>query len=532
MKVSIVIPVYNGAAYLRSAIESALAQTYKNIEVIVVNDGSNDGGQTRNIAADYLDHIKYLEQENVGVSGALNSAIAQMTGEAMTWLSHDDIFLPTKIERNVDYYKRLGRQGAIVFSDYYLIDGAGYRTEEVRLDHREFLRKPLSPLLNASINGCTVLLPRVVLDRCGPFDVTLRYTQDYAYWNSALRYFEFFHQPEALVEYRIHDDQASQAKKHLLIRENIKLWQQIVDARSSAERVLLYGSSRRFFEEMTSFLEATPWPDAAIHARAQRHRHEAPLVSVIITATEKLKLSRALHSVLVQTYVNIEVILVICSVDGLLELRDLEEQGKLKQDITVVRQVGDDRLAAMNAGLKFARGEYLAFLEADGTYVPDKLEKQIGAMQDIGALMSHTSYILHRTGRSRSAVVVASGRFTGAVYPEIIADCPIVLSTVVLHRVLISQGHTFPEGDGADEGALWIELALRHSWLGLCEILTGIHLDTHPTQWDVEAAKAKLRARYRGILQHPAHVRHEVQYQSLARTARKLRRSSLQRRFY
>ena len=71
-KVSIVIPVYNGANYMREAIDSALNQTYKNIEVIVINDGSIDNGETDRIARSYGDRIVYVKKENGGVSSALN----------------------------------------------------------------------------------------------------------------------------------------------------------------------------------------------------------------------------------------------------------------------------------------------------------------------------------------------------------------------------------------------------------------------------------------------------------------------------
>ena len=74
-KVSIVIPVYNGANYLGEAIDSALEQTYENIEIIVVNDGSTDDGATREIALSYGDRIRYFEKENGGVSSALNLGI-------------------------------------------------------------------------------------------------------------------------------------------------------------------------------------------------------------------------------------------------------------------------------------------------------------------------------------------------------------------------------------------------------------------------------------------------------------------------
>ena len=72
-KVSIIIPVYNGENYLREAIDSALAQTYKNFEVIVVNDGSSD--KTDEICKSYGSRIRYFKKENGGVSTALNLGI-------------------------------------------------------------------------------------------------------------------------------------------------------------------------------------------------------------------------------------------------------------------------------------------------------------------------------------------------------------------------------------------------------------------------------------------------------------------------
>ena len=76
--VSIVIPAYNASNYLSNAIDSALAQTYKNIEIIVVNDGSKDDGATRKIAESYGDKILYFEKSNGGSSSALNYGINQI----------------------------------------------------------------------------------------------------------------------------------------------------------------------------------------------------------------------------------------------------------------------------------------------------------------------------------------------------------------------------------------------------------------------------------------------------------------------
>ena len=94
-KVSIIIPVYNGEDYLEEAIKSALNQTYKNLEIIVVDDGSKD--KTGKICEKYINKIKYLKKENGGVATALNLAIENMTGEYFSWLSHDNLYYKNKI---------------------------------------------------------------------------------------------------------------------------------------------------------------------------------------------------------------------------------------------------------------------------------------------------------------------------------------------------------------------------------------------------------------------------------------------------
>ena len=106
-KVSIIIPVFNGSNYLQEAIDSALAQTYKNIEVIVVNDGSDDHGATENVAQKYEDRIRYFSKENGGVASALNWGIKNMTGEYFSWLSHDDIYFLKRFKLRLGFCKKI-----------------------------------------------------------------------------------------------------------------------------------------------------------------------------------------------------------------------------------------------------------------------------------------------------------------------------------------------------------------------------------------------------------------------------------------
>src|SRR5258705_2440500 len=97
--VSVVIPTFNQAAYLREAIDSVLAQTWGNRECIVVDDGSTDG--TQGIIASYGDRIVALRQDNRGAANALNAGIRAARGELICWLSSDDAYLPTKLEVQV-----------------------------------------------------------------------------------------------------------------------------------------------------------------------------------------------------------------------------------------------------------------------------------------------------------------------------------------------------------------------------------------------------------------------------------------------
>ena len=204
-RVSIVIPVYNGANFLREAIDSALAQTYGDLEVLVVNDGSTDGGATDAIAQSYGTRVRYLVQANGGVAAALNAGIRAMTGEYFSWLSHDDLYFPGKVAEQV---ARLGRapESAVLFSDYQFIDETGKPLGVKRFRGRASAMR-VELLTGDPINGCTVLAPRRCLEAIGLFDVALRTIQDYDMWFRMAARFPFVHVPEVLVLSRLHSEQ-------------------------------------------------------------------------------------------------------------------------------------------------------------------------------------------------------------------------------------------------------------------------------------------------------------------------------------
>ena len=205
-KVSIIIPVYNGSNYLHDALESALAQTYKNIEVIVINDGSTDNGKAEEIARSYGDKIHYFYKENGGVASALNLGIRKMTGEYFSWLSHDDLYYPTKVWTQIEYLKSCERKDIILCSNWEIIDHKSARIGMRRIIHSKE-RKGIYLVMNGYTYGCTLLVPKMCFDDVGLFNEEYATTQDYDLWFKMARRYEFVHIPEVLVKYRVHSEQ-------------------------------------------------------------------------------------------------------------------------------------------------------------------------------------------------------------------------------------------------------------------------------------------------------------------------------------
>jgi len=218
-KISIVIPVYNGANYLGEAIDSALSQTYENTEVIVINDGSDDFGATDRIAKSYGDRIRYFTKENGGVSTALNLGISVMEGEYFSWLSHDDVYFPKKIETQIAFLQRLDHD-VILYSNYQFIDeNSQYlRTKKIPDIPSTCFRKAII-CQSQLIHGCTLLISRRFLLAVGLFDEDLQTIQDYDMWLRLAECFDFVHVPGVLVSARVHADQGMRLKRNLCQKE-------------------------------------------------------------------------------------------------------------------------------------------------------------------------------------------------------------------------------------------------------------------------------------------------------------------------
>ncbi|MFB0491685.1 glycosyltransferase involved in cell wall biosynthesis [Methylobacterium sp. OAE515] len=434
LKVTIAIPVYNGADFLRDAIESALNQTYKNIEIIVLDDGSTDGGRTRDIAASFGSAIRYIHQENAGVAGAMNHIIQVMSGDIFAWLSHDDLYFPQKIETQVEYFTAIGRRDAIIFSGVHYIDQTGRKIDESRVDHDGLIASPKKALLNSAINGCTLFIPVHILREFSPFDLTLKYTQDYDLWNKILTKYDFYYLPLPLIKYRIHPNQGTH--RPAAVVEGDTLWVSIAERRTEAERALIAGSTQCYFEQLAAFLAKTPYKHAAVHvadeASTARQRARATVLLLVDEDVDSCLLAAA--SVLRQTHPNFELLLISHterSNDQLSRWAARDERVKLLSFPKV-----DARDALVRASL-YARGDYITFITEGALYLDGKLEKQIAHMQRNGLLLSWCAWVSLGPDQDDQPRTSARGC---KVASDDGSPSRSNLSTLMVHRNLVCAG--------------------------------------------------------------------------------------------
>lgn len=203
-KVSIIMPVYNGAAYLAEAIQSILAQTYPSWELIIVNDGSTDDSLTiANEFAHQDDRIRVLHQANRGLPGALNAGLRRATGPYVGVLAQDDQLLPSYLQTMVAVLVANPEAGA-VYALPQMMDINGHNLPQ-RVGRIVAPDQLYDSLIDGNfILACTVMMRRSALDAVGWYDETL-YSEDWDLWLRLAAAYPILAVPEVLVRYRAHD---------------------------------------------------------------------------------------------------------------------------------------------------------------------------------------------------------------------------------------------------------------------------------------------------------------------------------------
>jgi len=202
--VSIVLPTYNGSRYLRQSINSCLKQTYQNIELIIVDDGSTD--ETPTIIQSYKDaRIKYIKHEkNRRLPHTLNTGFNYATGEYLTWTSDDNLFAENAIEKMLAFLKDKNLE--FVYCDYYSF-------ENDDLQNRRIIKLPDNSTSGKQTNlAVCFLYSRKVKEVVGDYDPDFFLVEDYDYWLRVSQQFPMGHLNEPLYFYRTHAASASSLK--------------------------------------------------------------------------------------------------------------------------------------------------------------------------------------------------------------------------------------------------------------------------------------------------------------------------------
>lgn len=202
-RVSVIIPAYNAEAFISQTIESVLAQTYQQLEIIVVDDGSTDG--TCRILQRYGDCIRFLHQENKGVSEARNAGVAIATGEYIALLDHDDLWLPEKLDKQIKILDA-DSDVALVYSDCHRIDINGkllFKKFDILRPHRG---RVLAELFLENFIPCpTAVIRKQVLEKVGFFRPDLCFVEEYDLFLKVAELYPIDFVDAPLAKYRVHE---------------------------------------------------------------------------------------------------------------------------------------------------------------------------------------------------------------------------------------------------------------------------------------------------------------------------------------
>lgn len=477
-KVSIIIPVYNGERFLAEAIDSALKQTYQNKEIIVVNDGSVDNSEL--IALSYKDKIKYFFKENGGVSTALNYGIKKATGEYISWLSHDDVYMPEKIKKQIDVFAKLPdneKEKTVSYSNYILINEKSKIISKVNFRNNHSLKKlnqPLYPLLNGLINGCSLMIPKKLFNQIGFFDEKLKTTQDYDLWFKFFLLCKIVFVEDCLIKYRIHTKQGSRIKRSM--EEENGLWIRMNNYLKDEQKILISGSVLGFYKKNEKLTKGAFYKKAELFFRNKINEYKNKgkkdvKVSVIIPFFNRIKwVEESVKSVLLQTHTNLEIILVNDnSSEDFSSLRKIATDEK--RIILVDNQRTHGPSGARNTGIDLATGEYVCFLDSDDLFIKNKIEEQLEFMINNAILFSHTSYEVFSDDKKDSLIDVGKVDYE---FPRIISGCSIATPTVMIHSDLLKHRRFVEEFLIGEDICFWIDITTEETCFGLNKVLTRV----------------------------------------------------------
>lgn len=204
-KVSIIIPTYNSSELISETLDSVLAQTYTDYEIILVNDGSPDGEKLEEVLKPYYEQIIYTKQKNKGAGAARNTAIENSRGEYLAFLDSDDIWFPEYLESQIKSIEKKSLD--LIYADAYWFGGSA-------IDGKTFMQTcpsegkvNINSLLDLSCNVLTsaTLVRKAAVLEAGMFEKEKVRAHDFVLWlKIAQKGFRLGYQKKILLKHRVH----------------------------------------------------------------------------------------------------------------------------------------------------------------------------------------------------------------------------------------------------------------------------------------------------------------------------------------
>lgn len=223
-KVSVVISAYNSMSYLPKTLESVLQQTFTDFEVLIINDGSTD--HILSWASEIVDpRVKLISQENKGVAEARNTGIKHAQGEYIAFLDADDLWDPTKLEKQIQCFESNPDVG-LVYTWTLLVDQQGKSLGAVTAAHVEGYVWEKLLLGDVVGSGSSAVIRRSCFNKVGLFDSELPFTADCDMWARIAAYYPLVVIKEILVYYRQHPSGMSRDYDKIAQNSRLKIEKQ------------------------------------------------------------------------------------------------------------------------------------------------------------------------------------------------------------------------------------------------------------------------------------------------------------------